>query len=425
MKDKETLFRDVLKCKFDTPKKLNRADKAIPTEVINQLESGQFTCEMIEELKGKYPIFFYQTCITIHGFWGNVERTYIGGYKHIHQNQNGSLEIFYPCIDIDKIKAIQRGLRDVSDSFNYQCNSTSRAFIMSNRITKETHAALVEKYRATAERIKMLNIYGSVHAWIQPTVFGTMEIVLQLNPCAIPAGEVNNVILGLTGYTQEQYNAKVTEVQQAREQETKRREAEDAIRQAERQAQREQTLNTYREQFKAIIDSLPICNDINAGILVKPIIDSTSIKFVYYRIDGKGTFGRVKWSKAYMPTLETDVTKIEFKEQSQQKLSDFKLNDFRLLQASKQPEPIKPQPTREKVTERPASVNLTTPVTGVQVVNYSDKALAVFGDTMQFKDLFKKIGGKFNPFLNNNGTKQAGWIFSKRYEQELNRLITA
>ena len=57
------------------------------------------------------------------------------------------------------------------------------------------------------------------------------------------------------------------------------------------------------------------------------------------------------------------------------------------------------------------------------IVDYSLKALAVFGDTRQIKDQLKALGGRFNPKLTHEGSKQAGWIFSKSKEQELRNLL--
>jgi hypothetical protein len=48
----------------------------------------------------------------------------------------------------------------------------------------------------------------------------------------------------------------------------------------------------------------------------------------------------------------------------------------------------------------------------MQVVNYSDKAIAVIGNTKQVKDRLMQLGGKFNPYLKCG----AGWIFSKKKE---------
>ena len=48
------------------------------------------------------------------------------------------------------------------------------------------------------------------------------------------------------------------------------------------------------------------------------------------------------------------------------------------------------------------------------IVDYSEKAFAVVGDTREIKDTLKQHGGRFNTALNINGVKCAGWIFSKR-----------
>jgi hypothetical protein len=64
-------------------------------------------------------------------------------------------------------------------------------------------------------------------------------------------------------------------------------------------------------------------------------------------------------------------------------------------------------------------------VTGdFQIVDYSEKAIAVFGDTRAIKDRLKALGGRFNPKLTHEGSKQAGWIFSKSKELELKNLLT-
>jgi hypothetical protein len=57
------------------------------------------------------------------------------------------------------------------------------------------------------------------------------------------------------------------------------------------------------------------------------------------------------------------------------------------------------------------------------IVDYSEKALAVFGDTRAIKDQLKALDGRFNPKLTHEGTKKAGWIFSKSKEQEIKNLL--
>lgn len=53
----------------------------------------------------------------------------------------------------------------------------------------------------------------------------------------------------------------------------------------------------------------------------------------------------------------------------------------------------------------------------LQIVDYSEKAIAVIGDTKQVKDELKALGGKFNFRL----TCGAGWIFSKTKESEVRK----
>jgi hypothetical protein len=43
------------------------------------------------------------------------------------------------------------------------------------------------------------------------------------------------------------------------------------------------------------------------------------------------------------------------------------------------------------------------------IKDYSDKAIAVYGQTKEHKDALKEMGGRFNPRLKDG----AGWVFSK------------
>ena len=56
------------------------------------------------------------------------------------------------------------------------------------------------------------------------------------------------------------------------------------------------------------------------------------------------------------------------------------------------------------------------------IMDYSEKALAVFGDTKPVKDELKALGGRFNPKLTHGNEKRAGWIFSKKTESALRNL---
>lgn len=59
------------------------------------------------------------------------------------------------------------------------------------------------------------------------------------------------------------------------------------------------------------------------------------------------------------------------------------------------------------------------PVASYTVVDYSEKAIAVTGDTRAISDKLKALGGRFNPRLSCG----AGWIFSKKKESEVRALL--
>jgi len=61
----------------------------------------------------------------------------------------------------------------------------------------------------------------------------------------------------------------------------------------------------------------------------------------------------------------------------------------------------------------------------VQLIEYTEKSIAVFGETEKIKDYLEKLGGKFNPGLTNKttGSREAGWIFVKSKAKEVQKLV--
>lgn len=55
----------------------------------------------------------------------------------------------------------------------------------------------------------------------------------------------------------------------------------------------------------------------------------------------------------------------------------------------------------------------------IRLVNYSEKAIAVYGDTKDHKERLLKLGGKFNQNLKEG----PGWIFSKKNEASVKQYV--
>jgi len=71
-------------------------------------------------------------------------------------------------------------------------------------------------------------------------------------------------------------------------------------------------------------------------------------------------------------------------------------------------------------TEATQSPAAKVPAGKIQIVDYSEKAFAVIGDTKPIKDKLKSLGGSFNPRLSCG----AGWIFSKKRLEDVTKALT-
>ena len=57
------------------------------------------------------------------------------------------------------------------------------------------------------------------------------------------------------------------------------------------------------------------------------------------------------------------------------------------------------------------------------IENYTEKSIALFGNTIVLKDKLKELNGKYNAHLTYNGHKIPGWIFSNSQREQLEALL--
>lgn len=101
----------------------------------------------------------------------------------------------------------------------------------------------------------------------------------------------------------------------------------------------------------------------------------------------------------------------------------FDTNFYIHIEVSDEYKVIEPKAKKSSIKTEKAEEAVT--VEGLEVVDYSEKAIAVFGDTKAIKEQLKELGGRFNPSLNYNGEKRAGWIFSKKKADEVRNLMAS
>ena len=95
---------------------------------------------------------------------------------------------------------------------------------------------------------------------------------------------------------------------------------------------------------------------------------------------------------------------------------EFIINDLALIAGEETNICLKVQSANTETATETTTGNFT-------IVDYSVKAIAVFGDTRPIKDQLNAIGGRFNTKLTHKGVKTAGWVFSKTKEQDVRNLL--
>ena len=62
-------------------------------------------------------------------------------------------------------------------------------------------------------------------------------------------------------------------------------------------------------------------------------------------------------------------------------------------------------------------------MSSIEIIDYSEKAIAIKGDTRAFKDALVKLNGKWNNNLRYNNSKFSGWILSKKHRDSVIELL--
>ena len=55
----------------------------------------------------------------------------------------------------------------------------------------------------------------------------------------------------------------------------------------------------------------------------------------------------------------------------------------------------------------------------LKIIDYSEKAIAVIGDTAMYRDKLKELGGRYNPALSCG----PGWIFQKKHREPVEAFV--
>lgn len=184
---------------------------------------------------------------------------------------------------------------------------------------------------------------------------------------------------------------------------------------------------SVRSEWSMYTDSMYI--ELKSGPCVPFVEDSRSAK--------RGYMSTMSSVKAWKDELTPEMFKVldavttyasSFRYDDSDGMQDyFDTNFYIHIKVSDEYQVMEPKAKKssvkaEKVEETKEMEAVT--VEGLEMVDYSYKAIAVFGDTKAIKEQLKELGGRFNPSLNYNGEKRAGWIFSKKKADKVKELIS-
>lgn len=183
---------------------------------------------------------------------------------------------------------------------------------------------------------------------------------------------------------------------------------------------------SVRSEWSMYADSMAV--ELKAGPCVPFIEGSRSAERGYM-----STMSNVKaWKDELTPEVFAALNSVSnyassFRYDDSDGMQDyFDTNFYLSIKVSDEYKVIEPKAKKSSVkpekVEEAKEVEAVT-VEGIEVVDYSEKAIAVFGDTKAIKGQLKEIGGRFNPSLNYNGEKRAGWIFSKKQADKVRELL--
>lgn len=383
--------------RYDAKNITNKGYKCISEEVLKDIETNGATLEKLRDLQT--PVYKYKTQITIHGLFPEVSGGYLGGYKSIIQNKNKSIGVKWNAIDHDKKTRIYKYIKEVL-KYSVQRNSTE--FFVYKKTdyikNKEQYTELLEAEKNNLATIDKSLFYGNFGVFLSRDYFGQF-LVSYINIGGIYEANIPAAVFNITGKTVEEIETAIQERETAEKLKWEQYKEEQKKQQEERDAAAAILIQPVKEEILKICDLKK--GEIYNGLVVYTLQPNTErgeviIKATKYT----RTEREKKFRKQESYTTIDKLKEVEF-HSSRWDVSKNQFSGY-VLKSEEKPLPIKQD---------------------IQVVQYSDKCMAIFGDTRPIKEKLKAIGGKFNPYLTHNGERTPGWILPTTKREQITNLI--
>lgn len=370
--------------KTDSKHILNTCNKVVPQDILDKIESG-ITLEDLDEIRSSgLDIFAYQTQITIHGLFPDLGVNYFGGYKCLFQNKNKSIGVRWSAIDYEKLKYIY----DECVNYGFKTHrSSSEHYIYKSKYVnnKEELMETAKEFNRIAANIDTSLFYGNISIYAAKTMFGVVcRFDIGIN--AIYQKNIETIIEQITGANIEQREQLKADKERQREAQRKQWESERLQEEEQRRAKRELFLASDNLGWELRTEQP------KQGLIFAKI-DRYDVNWRFYIV--------TKVAKKYFYYKECDINGVYNYAYEQRSI----LKDIKAYFA-----PIckKEEPTTAKVS-----------AFDIQIIDYSDRAIAIIGNTKPYKEVLQKLGCKFNPKLSCG----VGWVAQKSREGEIKKSL--
>lgn len=410
MKQLETFFE---LSNYDSKNITNKGNSTIPQTALDKIETEGVTLEFLQGLN--VPVYKYRTQITIHGLFPALTHNYLGGYKNLFQNKNLSIGVKWQAVDYAKKSLIYNTITSYLDGWHKTHNSTDFFIYTTSKMfnDKETYKTLLEAAKLNISHINKGLFFGNCGVYLSQN-FGGYFLVSYINIGAILETNVIPCIENITKVAISYIEAKAAKRKADYEAREVIRKAEYAAEMEARKAKQAPLLEAARQMLTDAGYTMQEKTPLEQGkIYVKIDTDTETgcFKFTAYQYTKEAKQKKWRYIKATSNDLNFEFTK-----------NWYDNNQTIHTTGSGWVKQVAPAPQPE--TKQPVKPIAVKAVKGtVFLVNYSDKAIALFGDTKAIKEQIKAIGGRFNPFLNNNGQKEAGWILPATKKEAALQLI--
>ena len=184
---------------YDSKHIKNLSKKKVPQQLLEAVENGCSYETLLQLAKG-YPICRYQTQITVHGIFNDLETRRVGVYVNLCKNKNQSLGIRWSAIDYNKKDELFTKIRTVDRAWHIVKNS--QQFYLEQMVCvkdQDEYNRTLAVFKQKAASIDTSLFTGSVSAYGMLDVFGRVYVVLKVIVNCFPIQNMQKITENITG----------------------------------------------------------------------------------------------------------------------------------------------------------------------------------------------------------------------------------